>query len=178
MAHENLINWKVTWTAPNVGWLKANWDMAINKDQGRVGISVIIRDEKGRVVVAMSRTRLGLLEPTTGEALGAFQATRLILELGWHNIILEGDAKQIVVAINSDTSMWSKYGQLVDEPRHLLHTLYRWKCSFISREANEATHKLAKAAATDISDIIWRDQISNYINNIVLIEQLTLSVDS
>jgi hypothetical protein len=34
--------------------MKANWDVAINKDQGRVGIGVIIRDEKGRVVAAMS----------------------------------------------------------------------------------------------------------------------------
>jgi ribonuclease HI len=178
MEHTNSVDRGKTWTAPNSGWMKANWDMAINKDQDRVDIGVIIRDEKGRVVVAMSRTRQGLLEPTTGEALGAFQATRLIMELGLQNIILEEDAKQIVEAINSTTSKWSRFEHLVDNTQRLLCSLSRWKCVFIHWEANEAAHRLAKAAVTDISDIIWRGEIPNCISDIVLMEQLALSSDS
>jgi ribonuclease HI len=163
------------WTAPNSGGKKANWDVAINKAQGNVGVGVIIRDENGWIVAAMSRTRQGLLEPTTGEAFGAFQAARLITELGLQNIILEGDAKQIVDAINSNMSTWSQYGHLVEDTRRLVCSLSRWKCIFTHREANEAAHRLAKAAAMNISDMIWRDQTPHCISDIVLMEQLALS---
>jgi ribonuclease HI len=173
-----LVDQGKAWTAPNSDWKKANWDVAINKDQGRVGIGVIIRDEKGWVVTAMCRTRQGLLEPTTGEAFGAFQAAQFIMEMGLHNIILKGDAKQIVDAINSYTSTWSQYGHLVDDTWCLLCSLSRWKCIFTHREANEAAHRLVKAAMMDISDIIWRDQTPHCISDIVLMEQLALSFDS
>ena len=85
----------------------------------------------------MTKTRLGVLEPSTREALGTFHAARLSLELGLQNLILEEDAKQIVEAINSSTSMWSRYGHLVDDTRRLLCTLPMSKCVFIHQEANE-----------------------------------------
>jgi hypothetical protein len=151
---KNMIDRGKAWTAPNSGWKKANWDVSINKDQGNVGVGVIIRDEKGGIVAAMSGTRQGLLEPTTGEAFGALQAAHFIMELGLHNIILEGDTKQIVDARNSNTSTWSRYGHLVEDTRRLLCSLSRWKCFFTHREANEAAHRLAKATAMDISDMI------------------------
>ena len=56
----DLVDRGKAWTAPNPGWLKANcMDVAINKTHDRVGISVVIRGEKGQVIAA-----------TTGEALG------------------------------------------------------------------------------------------------------------
>jgi hypothetical protein len=32
-----------SWTAPMDGWLKTNWDVAISKENGRVGMGVVIR---------------------------------------------------------------------------------------------------------------------------------------
>ena len=107
----------------------------MNKSLDGVGIGVVIREEKGRVVAAMSKTRQGILEPSTGEAFGAFHAARLITELGLQNLILEGDAKQIVEAISSHTSTWSRYGHLVDDTKRLLCSLPRWKCVFTHRNS-------------------------------------------
>jgi hypothetical protein len=66
----------------------------------------------------------------------------------------------------------------MDDTRRLLCSLSRWKCVFTHREANGAAHIFAKAAATYISDIVWRGQIPNCISDIVLMEQLALSSDS
>jgi hypothetical protein len=66
----------------------------------------------------------------------------------------------------------------VDDTWRLLRSLSRWKCVFTHREVNEAAHRLAKVAATDISDRIWRDQTPHCISDIVLMEQLALSHDS
>jgi hypothetical protein len=53
------------WVAPTQGGHKANWDVAIDKSKGKVGIGVIIRDEKGQFFVDTSKTRTGILEPRT-----------------------------------------------------------------------------------------------------------------
>ena len=36
--------------APPVGWFTANWDAAINKQQGQLGPGVILRDHTGRMM--------------------------------------------------------------------------------------------------------------------------------
>ena len=89
----------------------------------------------------------------------------------------EGNAKQIGHAINSPTMAWNWFGHLVEDTRRILHSLMSWKCTFANREANEAAYRLAKAAITNVSDRIWRSFTLNCINDIVLIEQLALSLD-
>jgi hypothetical protein len=59
----NPVDWGKIWTAPNTSWVKANWDVAINKAHDRVGIVVIIMEEKERVVAVMSKTRQGVTPP-------------------------------------------------------------------------------------------------------------------
>jgi ribonuclease HI len=49
----------------------------------------------------MSKHRRGALEAMTREALAAYHAIIFCLELGMECINLEGDAKQVVEAINS-----------------------------------------------------------------------------
>lgn len=57
------------WTALTQGWFKANWDVALDKSCGMMGIGVVVREVKGRVIAAMSKFRRGTLEATTREAL-------------------------------------------------------------------------------------------------------------
>jgi hypothetical protein len=52
----------------------------------------------------MSKTWLENLEPTTGEAFAAFNVVCLCRDLELQHIMMEGDAKQIVDAVNSNTS--------------------------------------------------------------------------
>jgi hypothetical protein len=114
---ESIKNQGIRWSAPTRGWYKANWDVAIDKSCGRMGIDVVIRDEKGQVIVATSKTRLGSFEPTTGEALASFRATSLCRDLGIQQLFLEGDAKLVVDAINLISSTWSRFGHVVEDHR-------------------------------------------------------------
>ena len=140
------------WLAPPQGWHKVNWDVAIDKTHEREGIGVVIREEKWQVLTAMSKTRLGLLEPTTGEAYAAYHAASLCRDLGLQHISLEGDAKQIVEAVNSPTNTWSRFGHLIDDTWRILLSFSRCYCSFIHHEVNEAIHRLARVVTTDVSD--------------------------
>ena len=166
---------EIKWMAPTHGWYKVNWDVAIDKSQGRVGIGAIIRDEKGQTLAALSKTRLENLEPITGEAFAAFSAVCLCRDLELQHIMMEGDAKQIVDAVNSNTSSWSRFGHIIDDTRRILGEFTRWTCNFVRREANEAAHWLAKAAIRNVNDRIWRDTTPNCIRDIVSMERLALS---
>ena len=142
------------WMAPSHGWYKANWDVAIDKSKERVGVGVILRDERGQVLAAMSKTRHGTLEPSTGEAFAASSAVWFCQDLGVQRVVLEGDAKQIVDAVNSSSTSWSRFGHLIDDTRRFLESFPQWKCQFVRRGANEAAHQLAKAVITDVNDRI------------------------
>jgi ribonuclease HI len=102
----------------------------------------------------MSKTRLENLEPTTGEAFAAFNATCLCRDLKLQHIMMEGDAKLIVDAVNSNSSTWSRFGHIINDTRQILDDFIRWKCNHVRREANGAAHRLAKTATTDVSDRI------------------------
>ena len=97
--------------------------------------------------------------------------------MGMECINLKGDAKQVVEAINSPMMVWNRFGQLVEDTRWILHSLTSWKCTFVNQKANDAAHTLAKVAITNVGDRIWRDSTPNCINDIVLMEQLALSLD-
>ena len=68
----------------------------------RMGLGVIIRDDKGRVYAALSKTLDSFQEPTFGEAVGARGAAEFSRELGFREIMLEGDSKIVTDAISSN----------------------------------------------------------------------------
>jgi hypothetical protein len=91
--------------------------------------------------------------------------------MGAVSLILEGDAKQVVDALNSKTSNGSRYGHFVNDTcRILQEKVSQWKCVFVPWEANQAAHRLAKAATTDIIDKIWRYGIPDCICDVLPME--------
>ena len=67
------------------------------------------------------------------------------------------------------------FGHLIEDTRQILQFLSRWECVFTKRAANKAAHRLAKRAISYISDRIWRNQIPDYISDVVLMEQVVPS---
>ena len=89
-----------TWQAPSDGILKANWDVALNHHSERIGIGIVIRDQEGNVCAAQCGVWLGRFEPNTAESIAMVQTMVFCKELGLTKIELEGDAKNIVDALN------------------------------------------------------------------------------
>jgi hypothetical protein len=54
--HSSVVEGPNKWEALSPGWVKANWDAALNCKEGRMGGGVVILDCCGQVVVA-SRAR-------------------------------------------------------------------------------------------------------------------------
>jgi hypothetical protein len=67
--------------------------------EGRVGIGLIARDSRGRCLAARSLSLNAHTNATIAEALAAVHTTLFCKELGYTNLIFEGDALQIIKAI-------------------------------------------------------------------------------
>jgi hypothetical protein len=169
-------NVEIKWKVPLLGWSKANWDASLDKTGGKMGIGVVVRDEMGYVIDAVSKTRQGFFEPVMGEKIAQYQAAVTCKEMGIQKVWLEGEAKIIVDALHSDESMLSCYGHLVEDTKSILKNFLSWKCGFVHREANEVAHRLAKASTIPINDRVWTNHTPDCISEIILMERTAQSL--
>jgi hypothetical protein len=51
----------IYWSAPDVGWVKANCDTAINKQQRRLGLGAMVQNSQGLMLAAKGAVRDGVL---------------------------------------------------------------------------------------------------------------------
>jgi hypothetical protein len=71
------------WVAPAQGWLKANWDAAVDSTKGRMGYGVVVRDHHGHVRAARCVPHTSLLSLAAVEARAALVAVLLCQEMGF-----------------------------------------------------------------------------------------------
>ncbi|KAF5460015.1 hypothetical protein F2P56_019915 [Juglans regia] len=82
---------KERWSPPPEGLFKMNWDASVDKDRGRIGIGVIIRDHKGLMTAALRMSRPLYPDPTLAEACGAYEAASLVYSLGSPRVRVSGE---------------------------------------------------------------------------------------
>ena len=104
----------VSWLPPRANWFKINVDGAVFASQKAAGLGVIIRDDRGRVEVAMSKKVLAPLGALETEA-KAFEAGLLLArDIGIQDVILEGDSLVIYNALCEVSLPPSSVASIVD----------------------------------------------------------------
>ncbi|XP_059461760.1 uncharacterized protein LOC132190696 [Corylus avellana] len=164
------------WKAPPMGKVKTNWDIATDSKQNRLDFGVIIRDDRGRVLTALSKTLNSIQELVVGEAMGALAAVEFSRDSGFFDVILEGDSKQVVDAITNTGPSWSKYEHIAGDIQEVRKTFRTWEVRHVKRVANEAAHRLAKAAIREEGEGIWLEDTPNSILDVVTLGQSALFV--
>jgi ribonuclease HI len=143
------------WKAPSPGWFKANWDAGIDKKNGRVGLGVIIRNHRGAMVASKSHFINGVMDPTAAEAMAALMAVTFCVEMGIEQVVLEGDAKNVITAVNSDEPDESGRGQLTADICYSLRSIQVWVMRHTCREANKVAHAIANWAMSNTMNKVW-----------------------
>ena len=77
------------------GIFKANVDEAVFKDHSSVGIGVVLQDDKGSVIGALSQRIYAPLGPLEVEANAMEAAMLFVRDMGIHDIVFEGDSLQV-----------------------------------------------------------------------------------
>jgi ribonuclease HI len=163
----------VGWKAPNISWVKANWDAAVGGEVGRTGFGVVVRDSHGAVISARSGTRRGCLEPCLAEAEAVLMAIQLCRDLGLSKVVFEGDAKVVVDGINSAEVDKGWMGHVLADIKHELSALEGWRVQFVRREDNTAAHLLAQMTVQLNLNRTWDEMIPACIQEGIASEQVT-----
>jgi hypothetical protein len=94
---------------------------------------VIIKDERGLVMAAKSKTILAIFEPATGEALAALHTAEFCQDLGFYEIMLEGGSLSVVKATGETKQNWLHYGQIVEDGSKISSTMEDMPCQVRSK---------------------------------------------
>lgn len=136
----------VQWNPPPPAMLKINVDGAISKRQNRVGVGSVIRDEAGRLVAAMSRSISTPLGPLEVEAKAFEAGLQLARDLGYQDVILEGDSLILVRALCGLSSPPSTIDSLVVGLQYMCSEFRMVYVSHVRKQGNKPAHILAKYA--------------------------------
>ena len=161
------------WTAPSLGWVKANWDASLDSQKGLVECAMVVRDHLAKMVVAKCTICKGRTTPLLAEALAALMAIRLCNDMGLQQVHFEGDAKTIVEEMNHGAENQSSLGMVLEDSRKEIQTLLQWKMSFTKRKGNNTAHVLSKFATKNAREKVW---VKECIRELLLLEHVALAV--
>jgi hypothetical protein len=153
-----------TWSPPPYGFIKINWDVAINKTKGWIGMGNIARDYLGNCLGTWSLTKILQADAKTAESLAALEAVQFAKE---------GDATNVIEEINSDPPYLSSAGHILESIHVERQSLHTCSFNFVFRESNYAAHCLAKEAASIMCDLCLLEVTPTSISSIVLREAIS-----
>jgi hypothetical protein len=90
----------INWKKPLTCMFKVNLDAAVDKTQGRNVIGIVVQDHEGVVMVACSLQKALFADVAVVEELAAIHVVKLCREMSFFDIILKGNALQVVKAVN------------------------------------------------------------------------------
>jgi hypothetical protein len=163
----------VKWSKPSPGWIKLNWDAAIDSGKQKMRIGIIARDHMGSVLAVVCASRPHVTEPTTTEAIAAWKLADVCLSLGFAKVVLEGDSLEVVKALQTKGPCWSRFGLMINDVKILLNSLQEWRVCHIKQMGNKAAHILAKHGLTVDEDQFWSSDFPSFIHDIALFDVMS-----
>lgn len=92
-----------------------NWDASFDWKTNKMGGGVVVRDSEGKMIVVVCFKGDAVLSPLVVEIKVLWCTLKFCLEIGIHNIILDGDAKKVIDEVHSFEENLSVHGQLIED---------------------------------------------------------------
>jgi transcription initiation factor TFIIIB Brf1 subunit/transcription initiation factor TFIIB len=86
-----------------------------------MGASFIVRDHEGKVIAIMCSSMKFIIDPTMVEDYVAWKVVVFCRDLGLKNVILKGDALDIVNVLRKEEHSWSRYENLLANTKFILN---------------------------------------------------------
>ena len=136
------------WSAPTQTQYKANFDGALFSSTNAASLGVVIRDNVGAVIGALSMCIPLPQLVATVETLACKRAVQFAAEIGLHEVIFEGDAAGVIQAIKNREADQSAHGHIVGDIQDQVSLLAFSDFCFVPRSCNKVANALAKRAKT------------------------------
>ena len=120
---------------------------------------MVIRNQAGRVMVALSERvqKPGAAEIV--EALAAWRAVQFILELGFKQSAFEGDSEFIIKTLDNEDFSSPSVGHIVKDIWSMSGLLQTKSFSYVRRQGNSMAHALAQRARFYFSVLVWMEDV-------------------
>lgn len=102
------------WQPLPAGIIKVNWDASLQVKKCHIGIGIVARDEYGNFLGIRAITKNVVTNPKVAEAMAALEAILFCKQAGFFNVLLEGDAKQVVNKVNHGSINLSTGGHFIE----------------------------------------------------------------
>ena len=147
------------WIPLSEGWYKVNVNGTVFKESGSCGIGIVIRNERGEIMGAMSKRMdlpLGALEV---EAKAFEEGMLLARDLEMKHIVLEGDVQGVTDALMGCSSPPTSIQMIIEGIQRQKSNIQVWKARYVRRTRNMAAHLMARNAKFVNDSVIWVEDI-------------------
>ncbi|XP_075485321.1 uncharacterized protein LOC142525036 [Primulina tabacum] len=145
------------WTPPPSGTVKCNIDAAFFDDIKSAGISMVVRNDEGRFLMARTNLIKGLCCVREGEAIGLLEALSWIRNSNYPKVLFEVDALTVYNAMTESAVDITEFGGIMGRCRDIVATNPCFSVHFTRRQANEVAHVLAKHSRFYASPCVWSE---------------------
>ncbi|KAL0009952.1 hypothetical protein SO802_005060 [Lithocarpus litseifolius] len=143
------------WQPPQSAKYKLNFDVAIFTDMGPSSVGAVIRNERGEVTVALSAMGPFVQDSEEAEIVACQKALEFAIDVGFTDLVIEGDNVNVMRAIDSNCMDSSRLGTVIEDI-HCLVSGLRWSAvSCVKRSANAVAHCLAHFAKNVSEELVW-----------------------
>ena len=133
---------------------------AIFQGNAEAGLGAIIRNDCGLVMAALTQVIPLPISVEIVEVLAAKRALIFALELGFDQVILEGDSEIAIRAMNSDDYMAAPFGHLIADIKALAPHFRSLVFYHTRRLGNKVAHSLAREACNVSSSFCsWIEEV-------------------
>ena len=156
------------WKPPADGSYKANFDGAIFAETSEAGIGVIIRNDQGAVMASLSQRIPYPHSVEAVEAYAARSATQFAIDLGFRDMIFEGDSFKIITALQHHSPCNTQYGHLITDTKTIAQAFISCHYVHVKRDGNRAAHSLAKRARHCEPFQVWMESVPPDLQHVIL----------
>ena len=150
---------QVKWEPPPTDWFKINFDGAVSQEMDEAGLGIIIRNDHGLIMTALTQVIPLLTSVEMVEVLVARRALIFALELSFDHIILEGDSNIAIRAMMCDSYSAASFGHILSDIKSLDAQFRHVVFSHTRRQGNKVAHNLARAACNFYPFCTWIEEI-------------------
>ena len=148
--------------------VKVNFDGALFGESDCAGLGVVVRNSEGAVLAALSEK---IMKPQSAELVEILAARRAVLfssELGFHNLIIEGDSSSVIKLLQDRCSSHFQGGHILKDIMSHLDSFVSCSFSHVGRQGNAVAHALAQRARLYFPSTAWTEYVPPAISSFVL----------
>ena len=145
------------WHPPLDSSFKLNFDAAVFSELNCLGVGAMIRNEKGKVMAAMSARGPHVIDSIAAEVIACRRALEFACEAGFTDLVVEGDNLSVMKLLAASEPDHSWLGHIIQDIKWLTRSLRMVSFSYVRRAANSVAHGLARYAKYVHEDMYWID---------------------